>query len=154
MTKVEGRVIEAGFKLPSPSASLANYAPVTRFGRLLIISGQLPIRDGAPAFVGAVGRDINVEEGKKAAEICLLNVLSQLKAAVGDLDKVRCLRLGGFVQCAGDFKEHAAVVNGASDLLVRVMGEYGRHARAAVGCISLPLGASVEVEATFELIQE
>jgi enamine deaminase RidA (YjgF/YER057c/UK114 family) len=154
MTKVEDRVIEAGFNLPSPTSSLANYVPATRFGRLLIISGQLPIRDGTPAFVGAVGSDISLEDGKKAAEICLLNVLGQLKAAVGDLDKVRCLRLGGFVQCAADFKEHAAVVNGASDLLVRVMGENGRHARAAVGCISLPLGASVEVEATFELIQE
>jgi enamine deaminase RidA (YjgF/YER057c/UK114 family) len=95
-----------------------------------------------------------VEDGKKGAERCLLNVLGKLKATVGDLDKVRCPRLGGFVECISDFKGHASVLNGASDLLVRAMGENGRHARAAAGCISLPLGAAVEVEATFELIQE
>jgi enamine deaminase RidA (YjgF/YER057c/UK114 family) len=127
---------------------------VTRSGRLLIVSGQLAISDGAPAFIGAVGRDISVEDGKKAAGICLLNVLCRLKATVGDLDKVGCLRLGGFVQCACDVKEHAIVLNGASGLLVRVIGDNERHARAAVGCISLPPGAAVEVEATFEMIQE
>jgi enamine deaminase RidA (YjgF/YER057c/UK114 family) len=154
MNKVESRVIEAGLNLPSPTAAIANYQAVRRSGTLLIVSGQLPIREGALAFIGAVGRDISVEDGKKAAEICLLNALGQLEATIGDLDKVRCLRLGGFIQCAGDFKEHAIVLNGASDLLVRVMGENGRHARAAVGCVSLPLGAAVEVEATFEVIDE
>jgi enamine deaminase RidA (YjgF/YER057c/UK114 family) len=152
MSKVEDRIKEAGFVLPSPAASLANYMPVSQSGELLFVSGQLPMKDGKPAFVGVVGREVGVEDGKRAAECCVLNILGQLKVTVGDLDNLRCLRLGGFVQSAADFTHHAVVLNGASDLLVRVMGDNGRHARAAVGCSSLPLGAAVEVEGTFALI--
>lgn len=150
---VEQRVQEAGHSIPVPAASLANYVPVTQMGNLLLVSGQLPMKDGKPAFVGAVGKDVSVEDGQKAAELCLLNILGQLKAKVGDLDKLRCLRLGGFVHSPSDFRDHAKVMNGASDLLVKVMGDNGRHARAAVGCSSLPLGVAVEVEGTFEIIQ-
>lgn len=150
---VEQRVKDAGKSIPVPAASLANYVPVTQMGNLLLVSGQLPTKEGKPEYVGPVGNEISVEDGQKAAELCLLNILGQLKAKVGDLDNLRCLRLGGFVHSASDFKDHAKVMNGASDFLVKVMGDNGRHARAAVGCSSLPLGVAVEVEATFEIIQ-
>lgn len=150
---VERRIQEAGQSIPVPAASLANYVAVTQMGNFLLVSGQLPTKDGKPVFVGAVGKDVSVEDGQKAAELCLLNILGQLKARVGDLDKLRCLRLGGFVHSPSDFKDHAKVMNGASDFLVKVMGENGRHARAAVGCSSLPLGVAVEVEATFEIVE-
>lgn len=151
-SEVEARLQQRGLSLPTPAQSLANYVPVTRDGNLILVAGQLPMRDGKLAFEGALGAGIDIETAKKAAELCLLNILGQVKAAVGSLDKVRCLRLGGFVRATADFKDHANVVNGASDLLVYALGENGRHARAAVGCSSLPLGAPVEIEATFVAI--
>jgi enamine deaminase RidA (YjgF/YER057c/UK114 family) len=149
---VEAKLKERDLEIPAPAASLANYIPALQVGNLLYISGQLPVKNGKVMFEGSVGSDLSVEEAKKAAELCLLNVLGQVKLSVGSFDNVvRCVRLGGFVQSGSSFKEHASVVNGASDLLVHVLGDRGRHVRAAVGCSSLPLGAAVEVEAIFQV---
>jgi len=151
MTDVERKLGERGLNVPAAAKSLADYVPVNRVGNLVFVSGQLPVQDGKLAFDGILGKDIDVETAKKAAVLCALNIIGQLKAAVPSLDRVRCIRLGGFVQSAAGFKDHAAVVNGASELIVHAFGEKGRHARAAVGCSSLPLGAPVEVEAIFEV---
>jgi enamine deaminase RidA (YjgF/YER057c/UK114 family) len=151
-SNVEHRVKEAGYSIPEAAVSLANYIAVTQLGNMLIVSGQLPMKDGKPHLQGALGRDVDIEGGKRAAALCVLNILAQLKLKVSDLDKLRCLRLGGFVNSTAEFRDHAMVMNGASDFIVKVMGENGRHARAAVGCSSLPLGVPVEVEATFALI--
>lgn len=151
MSNVERKLGERGLNVPAAAKSLADYVPVNRAGNLVFVSGQLPVQDGKLAFDGIVGKDIDVETAKKAAVLCALNIIGQLKAAVPSLDRVRCIRLGGFVQSVAGFKDHAAVVNGASELIVHAFGESGRHARAAVGCSSLPLGAPVEVEAIFEI---
>lgn len=150
---VEARLKERGLEIPAPAASLANYVPAMQIGNILYVSGQLPVKNGKVMFEGAVGSDLGVEKARKAAELCLLNVLGQVKASIGSFDKVvRCIRLGGFVSCGSGFREHANVLNGASDLLVYAFGDRGRHVRAAVGCSSLPLGAAVEVEAIFEIV--
>ncbi|CAM5514586.1 Putative endoribonuclease L-PSP OS=Afipia felis OX=1035 GN=NCTC12722_00086 PE=4 SV=1 [Afipia felis] len=151
MTDVERKLGERGLSVPAAAKSLADYVPVNRVGDLVFVSGQLPVQDGKLAYEGVVGQDLDVETGKKAAVLCALNIIGQLKAAVSSLDRVRCIRLGGFVQSAAGFKDHAAVVNGASEMIVHAFGEKGRHARAAVGCSSLPLGAAVEIEAVFEI---
>jgi enamine deaminase RidA (YjgF/YER057c/UK114 family) len=151
MTDVERKLQERGLSVPVAAKSLADYVPVNRAGNLIFVSGQLPVRDGKLAFEGIVGKDLDVETAKQAAVLCALNMLGQLKAAVPSLDRVRCVRLGGFVQSQAGFNDPAAVVNGASVLIVFAFGEKGRHARAAVGCSALPLGAAVEVEAIFEI---
>jgi enamine deaminase RidA (YjgF/YER057c/UK114 family) len=150
---IEARLKELGIALPQASAPVANYVPFTVSGKLVIVSGQVSVRDGKPEFVGKLGREISIPEGQQAARLCALNILSHLKNACGgDLDRVRrVLRLGGFVNCTADFTSMPQVVNGASDLMVEVFGDKGRHARAAVGVNSLPLGVAVEVEAMFEL---
>lgn len=151
MTDVERKLQERGLSVPVAAKSLADYVPVNRAGNLIFVSGQLPVRDGKLAYEGLVGKDIDIETAKQAAVLCALNILGQLKAAVPSLDRVRCIRLGGFVQSPAGFKDQAAVINGASELIVFAFGEKGRHARAAVGCSALPLGAAVEVEAIFEV---
>jgi enamine deaminase RidA (YjgF/YER057c/UK114 family) len=151
MSEVERNLQERGLSVPAAAKSLADYVPVSRSGNLVFVSGQLPVQDGKLAFEGIVGKDLDAETAKKAAVLCALNIIGQLKASVPSLDRMRCIRLGGFVQSAAGFKDHAAVVNGASELIVHAFGEKGRHARAAVGCSSLPLGAPVEVEAIFEI---
>lgn len=151
MSEVERKLQERGLNVPAAAKSLADYVPVSRSGNLVFVSGQLPMQDGKLAFEGIVGKDLDTETAKKAAVLCALNIIGQLKAAVPSLDRVRCIRLGGFVQSTAGFKDHAAVVNGASELIVHAFGEKGRHARAAVGCSSLPLGVPVEVEAIFEI---
>lgn len=149
---IERRLAERGLELPEAPAPAANYVPHVISGRTLLIAGQLPFRAGE-LVRGRLGEDLDVEAGRAAAELCGLAILAQAKAACeGDLSRLtRCLRLGGFVACVPAFTDHPAVVNGASDLMVHAMGEAGRHARFAVGCPSLPLGAAVEVEAMFEL---
>lgn len=151
--KIEARLKELGIELPQASAPVANYVPFTRSGNLVVVSGQVSVRDGKPEFVGKLGDTISVSQGQEAARLCALNILAHLRvAAGGDLDRVAaCLRLGGFVNCTPDFTQMPQVVNGASDLMVAVFGEAGRHARAAVGVSSLPLGVAVEVEAMFAL---
>ncbi|HXP04097.1 MAG TPA: RidA family protein [Stellaceae bacterium] len=152
--KIEAKLKELGVELPQASAPVANYVPFTRAGNLVIVSGQVSVRNGKPEFVGKLGREISVSEGQQAARLCALNILAHARTACGgDLDKVkRVLRLGGFVNCMPDFTEMPQVVNGASDLMVAVFGDAGKHARAAVGVSSLPLGVAVEVEAMFELV--
>lgn len=150
--KIEARLKELGITLPKPSTPSANYVPTRSAGPLVFVSGQVTTVDGKDTYVGKVGAEFTVEEGQAAARICAINVLAQLKLAIGDLDRVRaCVRLGGFVNATPEFTSHPLVINGASDLMVEVFGERGRHARAAVGCGSLPRNSAVEVEAIFEV---
>ncbi len=151
--RVAARLKELGLTLPDAPAPVANYVPAVRSGSLLHVSGQIPLEGGKPQFVGKLGRDLGVEQGQQAARLCALNVLAQARAALGgDLDRVvRCVRVGGFVNCTPEFTDQPLVVNGASDLFVAVLGDAGRHARAAVGVASLPRGVAVEVEALFEV---
>lgn len=149
---IEERLAELGIEIVVPPAAVANYSPSVVIGDLLFISGQIPLKDGAVVYQGLLGNDVDIETGQAAARLCAVNVLLQAKAAVGDLERLkRCVRLGGFVASSSEFTDHAAVMNGASDLMVEAMGERGKHCRAAVGCSSLPLGSSVEVEALFQL---
>jgi len=151
--RIDARLKELGLELPQATAPIANYVPYTVNGKLVVVSGQVSVRDGKPEFVGKLGAGMSIAEGQEAAKLCALNILAHVKTACGgDLDKVKgVLRLGGFVNCTPDFTEMPQVVNGASDLMVAVFGEAGKHARAAVGVSSLPLGVAVEVEAMVEL---
>jgi len=139
--------------LPVAAAPVANYVGYTVSGKTVYVSGQLPFRDGKVAYAGRLGAGLSVEDGYAAGRQCGLNILAQLKAACGgDLDRVaRVLRLGGFVNSSPEFTDAPKCVNGASDLMVAVFGDAGRHARAAVGVASLPAGAAVEVDAIVEL---
>ncbi|WP_158046419.1 RidA family protein [Skermanella pratensis] len=150
---IAARLKELGIDLPKVAAPAGAYVPYTLSGKMLFVSGQIPMRDGALTHKGKVGTDLSVEDGHACARVCALNILAQVDAACGgDLDKVaRCLKLGGFVNCGPDFNDHPKVINGASELMLEVFGEAGKHARFAVGAPSLPLGCSVEVEAVFEL---
>lgn len=141
-----------GVTLPQPPAAAGSYVPVVVSGRLAFVSGQIPVEGGSVKFKGKVGRDLSVEQGQQAARLCTVNALAQLRSELGSLDRVsRIVKVTGFVNCEPTFAEHPKVVNGASDLLVRVFGEKGRHARAAVGMSSLPLDSAVEVELVAEL---
>ena len=150
---IESRLKALGITLPDLPAPLGAYVPWVRAGHLVFISGQLPMVNGKPAQIGLVGSAVSVEDAKAAARVSGINLIAQLKAACeGDLQKVkRVVKLTGFVACDGTFTQHPHVINGASELFVEVFGEAGRHARAAVGSSSLPLGASVEVEGVFEV---
>jgi len=151
--KTEARLNELGIELPQPQAPWANYVPFTISGNLVFISGQICQWNGEHRFVGKLGAAISIADGQAAAKLCALNILSQLRVACGgDLDRVRrVLRLGGFVNCTPEFTDMPQVINGASDLMVAVFGDSGRHARAAVGMSGLPGGLAVEVEAIFEI---
>ena len=150
----EHRLGDLGLVLPPAAAPVANYIAVSKMGGLLVVSGQLPFGpDGKidPRHVGKLGAGVSPADGRAAARACALNVLAQVRAQLGSLDPVgRCLRLGGFINCTSDFKELAQVMNGASDLIVDVFGDRGRHARSTIGVAQLPLDAAVEVEAMFE----
>jgi enamine deaminase RidA (YjgF/YER057c/UK114 family) len=150
---LEQRLRKLGIELSTPVTPGANFAATKRAGNLLYVSGQVPVSGGVDQYVGKLGSDLSLEEGQAAARICAINILSQVNQAVGgDFDQVvGCVRLGGFVNAAADFKDHPKVLNGASDLIISVLGEAGRHTRAAVGCNSLPRGVAVEVDAIFEL---
>lgn len=138
-------------ELPTVSAPVANYLPYVKAGKLLYISGQLPMSDGK-VKAGKLGEQISIEEGQEAAKLCALQIIAQVKAAIGNLGKVKkCVKITGFVNSSPDFTDQPKVINGASDILVEVFEEKGKHARAAVGVSSLPLGASVEIEAIFEI---
>ena len=150
---IEARLRELGIDLPAAVAPIANYVPFVRTGSLLIISGQLPLEDGklTDRFKGKLGKDVFNEAGQQAARLAAINVLAQAQVALGDLDRVRrVVRLGGFINATPGFTALAAVMNGASDLMVQVFGDHGRHARTTVGVAELPMDASVEVEATIE----
>ena len=150
---IDAKLKELNITLPDVPKAVANYVGYKVVGNLVMISGQLPFKDGAILHPGHLGDYVSLEQGVEAARQCAVNVLAQLKAAVdGDWSRVRqCVRLGGFVASTPDFTKHPLVVNGAFDLIAEVLGESGRHARAAVGVAALPLGASVEVEALFEI---
>ena len=144
---IEARLQELGIVLPEAAAPVASYVPVVVHGGFAHVSGQLPFVDGK-LVTGRLGEDVSLEAGIDAARACGLMILAQLKAALVPLDKVeRVVKLGGFVNSTPDFTDHPKVINGASDLMVAVFGEKGRHARAAVGVPALPLGAAVEVDA-------
>ncbi|RON57073.1 RidA family protein [Pseudomonas frederiksbergensis] len=147
------RVQQLGLALPTPSQPAANYVNHVVSQNQLFISGQIPLLDGKPAFIGRLGESISDEEGANAAELATLGLLSQLSNVLGDdLSKlVRIIRLGVFIASAGDFKNQSAVANGASNLLVNALGDKGKHVRTAVGVSSLPAGVAVEVDAIFEL---
>ncbi|POA42263.1 hypothetical protein C1893_30005 [Pseudomonas sp. MPR-ANC1] len=147
------RVQQLGLQLPAPSQPIANYVNHVVSQNQLFISGQIPLLDGKPAFIGRLGEAISEEEGVNAAELSALGLLAQLGAALGDdLGKlVRIIRLGVFVAATPDFQRQGAVANGASNLLVNALGEKGRHVRTAVGVASLPSGVAVEIDAIFEL---
>jgi enamine deaminase RidA (YjgF/YER057c/UK114 family) len=151
--KIDARLKELGIELPQASAPVANYVPYTIAGNLVLVSGQVTLWGGKVEYIGKLGREIGIEDGQNAARLCALNILTHLKNACGgDLDRVkRVVRLGGFVNCTPEFIDQPQVVNGASNLMAEVFGEAGRHARAAVGVASLPLGVAVEVEAMFEI---
>lgn len=153
MAGVTARLAVLGIVLPQPMAPMANYVPFVRTGNLVVVSGQVPARDGKIAFQGKVGEAVSVEQGQQAARLCLINVLVHLQAACGgDLDRVaQVVRLGGFVASPPGFSQHALVMNGASDLAVEVFGEAGRHARSTIGVAALPGDAAVEVEGMFAL---
>lgn len=150
---IEKRLAEMNLALPAPGAPGGNYVPFVIVGDLAFLSGQVARADGKMVYAGKVGYALTVEQGQAAARLCALNLLAQLEVACnGDLDRVaRCVRLSGFVNCGPDFKLQPQVVNGASDLIVAVLGERGRHARTAVGVASLPGDSAVEVEGIFQL---
>ena len=150
---VEKKLAELGIVLPTPATPVANYIPFVRVGALLFVSGQICLdASGKLVAKGRLGDGVSVEDGQKAARACAINVLAQVKAALGDLDKVKQVaRLGGFINSAPSFLEGPKVMNGASDLMVAVLGDKGRHARTTVGVAALPADAAVEVEGIFEV---
>jgi len=151
-TNPEQRLAELGLSLPEAPKPVASYVPAVRTGNLVFVSGQVPLRDGALVASGRVPDEVSAAEAAACARQCVLNGLAVVKAEVGSLAAVRrVVRVGVFVASAPGFHEQPAVGNGASELLVEVFGEAGRHARAAVGSVDLPLGAPVEVEFLFEV---
>jgi enamine deaminase RidA (YjgF/YER057c/UK114 family) len=151
---IDAKLRDLGIDLPSAMPPVANYVPYVVTGALVIVSGQVPAVDGKVAVTGKVGDGLSIEEGQRAARLCLLNVLTHLRAACGgDLDRVkRVIRLGGFIASPPGFAQHAQVMNGASDLTVAIFGDAGRHARTTIGVPALPLDAAVEVEGMFEIL--
>ena len=146
------RLDDLGHQLPAPAVAAA-YEGAIRWGDTLITSGQLPLRDGALVATGSVGGDVGLEAAQEAARHCALNVLAQAHQATGDLDAIaRLQKITVFVASAPGFTDQHLVANAASELLVQVLGQAGRHARSAIGVASLPMNAAVEVEATFQLV--
>ena len=146
---MEQRLEELGIALPAPNAPGGSYVPFVVVGQVIYLAGQVARVDGRMRYVGKVGRDLTADEGQAAARICALNLLTQLRVACeGDLDRVaRCVRLTGYVNCVPEFTDPPVVINGASDLIVEVFGERGKHARTAIGVATLPTDSAVEVEA-------
>lgn len=150
---IESRLAAQGVALPNAAAPAANYVPFIRYGSLLQTSGQLPLDAGRIAVAGKLGADVSLEDGQRAARFCAINILAQAKSALGDLESIgRLLKLTVFVASAADFTDQHKVANGASDFLVEILGDRGRHARSAVGVPALPLNAAVEIEALFEVV--
>ena len=153
MSTIEDRLTELGITLPTPAAPVANYVPYVLHGTLLVISGQLALGpDGklAPEHKGKIGARVNEAAATAAARLCVVNILAQAKAALGNLARIeRCIRLGGFMNTAPGFSAIAPIMNGASDVMVAVLGDKGRHARSTIGVAEVPLDSAVEVEALF-----
>lgn len=152
MSTIEARLAALGVTLPTPAAPAANYVPFVRTGDLLWVSGQIPMGPSGIEFVGKLGADADIDTGRAAARLCAINLLAQVRAATGDLEKlVRVVKLTGFVNSTLEFADHPKVVNGASDFLVEALGDRGRHARSAVGVAGLPFGVAVEIEGIFQI---
>jgi enamine deaminase RidA (YjgF/YER057c/UK114 family) len=153
MPNIDQRLEQLDIKLPTPPAPVASYVPYVVSGKLVFVSGQVTVAPDGLKYVGIVGKDISLEDGKAAARLCAINIIAQLKAACGgDLDKVkRVVKLTVFVNAVPGFAQHPEIANGASDLFVEVFGDAGKHARAAVGAGSLPRNVATEVEAIVEI---
>lgn len=153
MSTVLERLSQLGLTLPAAAAPAANYVPFVKTGNLVFVAGQIPLRDGKVQWKGRVGADVTLEQAQEAARMCAVNVIAQLREATGgDLERVRrVVKVGVFVACTPEFIDQPKVGNGASDLFVAAFGEAGKHARAAVGAPSLPLGVPVEVDAVVEI---
>ena len=151
--EIEERLNELGIVLPEVTAPLAAYLPYSISENFVYVSGQLPFWEGKPMYTGKIGSDLKLAEGQAAARCCGLNLMAQVKNACdGNLDKLSAvIKLTGYVNSTGDFTEHPKVINGASDLMVEIFGERGKHSRVAVGCNSLPLGCSVEIAGIFKI---
>ena len=150
--RIDEQLKAKGIELPNASTPAANYVPFTRTGNLVYVSGQVSQWNGERKFIGKLGAELGVAEGQQAARLCALNLVAHARvAAGGDLDRVRVLRLTGYVNCTPDFTSQPQVVNGASDAMVEIFGDAGKHARSAVGVASLPGGVAVEVEGIFEI---
>jgi enamine deaminase RidA (YjgF/YER057c/UK114 family) len=148
----EANLEKLGIALPTPSKSIANYVGARRIGNTIFLSGHLPLRKDKSVVIGKLGKDLTVEEGYQAARLSAIALLATLKAEVGDLSKVKGIaKVFGMVNATDNFADHSKVINGCSDLMVEVFGEKGRHARAASGFSSLPLGAAVEIEMIVEV---
>ena len=147
---------EIGFSLGKPILPIANYVQTKTLGSTLYISGQLPIKDGVPIYKGKIGEDLDTQTGIKAAELCMLNILNQLIFAVDDkISRIKsCVKLEVFINCKNNFERHPEIANGASNLLVKVLGDKGKHTRLAVGAPSLPLNSAIEISAIFEIKTE
>ena len=149
---VEEKLASLGIKLPVPPAPAGSYVPVVVTGNLAFVAGQIPTEGGQVKFRGKIGRDLTIEAGQQAARLCTINALAQLKSALGSLDRVkRFVKITGFVNCDSSFTDQPEVINCASDLLVQVFKDNGKHARAAVGVSSLPLDSAVEIEFIAEI---
>lgn len=150
---VEARLNELGVEVPTPAAPVANYVGYVKSGNMVFVSGQVTLKDGQFQYIGKLGQEISVEDGQEAAKLCAINIVAQLKAACdGDLDRVqRIVKLGGFVNSTPDFTDQPKVINGASDFMVAVFGDKGRHSRAAVSAGALPLGVAVEIDCVAEI---
>ncbi len=150
---IDQRLAELGIDLPGAAAPAANYVPFVVSGKHVFVAGQVPVAGGEVVHRGRLGDGMTVDDGYRAARVCGLNVIAQVKEACGgDLDRVvRCVKLGGFINSAPDFTDQPKVMNGASDLMIEVFGDKGRHARFAVGAPALPFGVAVEVDAVFEI---
>jgi enamine deaminase RidA (YjgF/YER057c/UK114 family) len=151
--RIDARLKELGIELPEAAAPVANYVGYVISGNLVFVSGQVTLKDGKFLYIGKLGDTVSLEEGQAAARLCAVNIIAQLKAACGgDLDRVkRIVKLGGFVNSTPSFADQPKVINGASDLMVEVFGDKGRHARAAVSAGALPLQVAVEVDAVAEI---
>jgi enamine deaminase RidA (YjgF/YER057c/UK114 family) len=152
VSEIDSRLAKLGITLPTPGAPQASYVPTVQTGNLVFVSGQVPTTPEGVQFVGKLGREFSIEEGQQAARICAINILANLKVALGDLGRVnRIVKLVGFVNAVPDFTDAHKVINGASDLLIEVLGDKGKHARSAIGMGTLPLGVAVEVEVVAEV---
>jgi len=153
MGQIDDKLKELGIEIPQASAPVANYVGFVQTGNLVLTSGQLPFVDGELKYKGVVGKDVSTQDAVAAAKLCAINIIAQIKVACGgDLDRVvRVVKLVGFVNGAPEYEGHPSVINGASDLMVEVFGDKGKHARSAVGAGSLPLNTSVEIESIFEI---
>ena len=149
---VYGKLKELGFTLPAPPPAIGKYVPVKQIGSLAYVSGQGPVVDGKPVFVGKIGKDLTIEQGQEAARLCILNTLSVLEAKIGDLNKVvNVVKVLGFVASAPGFNDQPIVINGGSQLLIDIFGERGKHARSAIGANELPGNIPVEIEVIVEV---